>query len=332
MAGLFEINQIGKREDLLDLLTRVDEKATPFMSLVNKGATPRNTYIEWPVDIYDAPSLGGTVDGSDVSSYENHAANRALLSSYLQTFRRTAQVSRLAQEVSDVAGVSDEIAEAIAKKGVELLRDMEATCLSDQEHQADDGSDPYLLRGLGVWIRDTANIAAQTSHQVPAAYRPAAGQYITTATASLTETSIQSLLQTIWSSTGMMGDYKLLCDATLRRAFTDFTRTIATAGYSSRNFDFAGDAKKVSNSTTIFEGDFGTVEVIADNFIGYNAAGTSQTAGRGYLLDMDKIDLRINKNPAVEKFEDRGGGERFLIEARAALQVRNPIGLAQFNP
>ena len=332
MAGLFEINQIGKREDLLDLLTRVDEKATPFMSLVNKGATPRNTYIEWPVDIYDAPSLGGTVDGSDVSSYENHAANRALLSSYLQTFRRTAQVSRLAQELSDVAGVSDEIADAIAKKGVELLRDLEATCLSDQEHQADDGSDPYLLRGLGIWIRDTANIAAQTSHQVPAAYRPAAGQYITTATASLTETSIQSLLQTIWSATGMMGDYKLLCDATLRRAFTDFTRTIATAGYSSRNFDFAGDAKKVSNSTTIFEGDFGTVEVIADNFIGYNAAGTSQTAGRGYLLDMDKIDLRINKNPAVEKFEDRGGGERFLIEARAALQVRNPIGLAQFNP
>lgn len=232
MAGLFEINQIGKREDLLDLLTRVDEKATPFMTLVNKGATPRNTYIEWPVDIYDAPSLGGTVDGSDVSSYENHAANRALLSSYLQTFRRTAQVSRLAQDVSDVAGVSDEIAEAIAKKGVELLRDMEATCLSDQEHQADDGSDPYLLRGLGVWIRDTANIAAQTSHQVPAAYRPAAGQYITTATASLTETSIQSLLQTIWSATGMMGDYKLLCDATLRRAFTDFTRTIATAGCS----------------------------------------------------------------------------------------------------
>ena len=332
MAGLFEINQIGKREDLLDLLTRVDEKATPFMTLVNKGATPRNTYIEWPVDIYDAPSLGGTVDGTDVSTYENHAANRALLSSYLQTFRRTAQVSRLAQDVSDVAGVSDEIADAIAMKGVELLRDMEATCLSDQEHQADDGSDPYLLRGLGVWIRDTANIGAQTSHQVPAAYRPAAGQYITTATASLTETSIQSLLQTIWSSTGMIGDYKLLCDATLRRAFTDFTRTIATAGYSSRNFDFSGDAKKVSNSTTIFEGDFGTVEVIADNFIGYNAAGTSQTAGRGYLLDMDKIDLRINKNPAVEKFEDRGGGERFLIEARAALQVRNPIGLAQFNP
>jgi len=138
-------------KDLLDLLTRVDEKATPFMSLCNKGTTPRNTYIEWPVDNYDAPQLGGVVDGTDVSTYGNPAENRALLSSYLQTFRKTAKVSRLAQDVSDVAGVSDEIAEAIAKVGVELLRNIESTCLSDQEHQADDGTNPYLLRGLGVW-------------------------------------------------------------------------------------------------------------------------------------------------------------------------------------
>ena len=33
MAGLFEINQTAKREDLLELLTRVDEKATPFLSV-----------------------------------------------------------------------------------------------------------------------------------------------------------------------------------------------------------------------------------------------------------------------------------------------------------
>lgn len=332
MAGLFEINQVAKREDLLDLLTRVDEKATPFMSLVSKGSTPQNTYLEWPVDIYAAPALGGIVDGTDVATYENHAENRALLSSYLQTFRRTAKVSRLAQEVSNVAGVSDEVAEAIAKKGVELLRDMESTCLSDQEHQADDGTNPYLLRGLGTWIRDTANIGQQVTHQVPAEYRPAAGQYVATGTSSLTESDIQAVLQSIWNATGMVGDYKLLADATLRRAFTDFTRTVATAGYSSRNFDFAGDANKVSMSTTIFEGDFGVVEIIADNFIGYNAAGTSQTAGRGYLLDMDKVQLRMSKNPTVERFEDQGGGERFMIESRASLQCLNPIGLAQFDP
>jgi len=337
MAGLFEINQVAKREDLLDLLTRVDEKATPFMSMVKKGSTPRNTTLEWPVDTYADPALGGVVDGTDVSTYENHAADRALLTSYLQTFRRTAKVSRLAQAVSDVAGVTDEIAEAISKKGVELLRDMESSCLSDQEHQADTGSVPYLLRGLGVWLRDTTNltavgagsVAGQSVFQVPAAYRATVEG---TATASLTETTIQTLLQTLWTNTGMRGDYKLFADATLRRRFTDFTRTIATAGYSSRDFNFDGASKKVTNTTTIFEGDFGVVEIIADNFIGFSADGSSQEAGRGYLLDMDKIHLRMHKQPTVERFEDQGGGERFMIESRAALCVLNPLGMAQFSP
>jgi len=335
MAMLFEKDQVAKREDLLDLITRVDEKATPFMSLVNKGSTPQNTFISWPVDSYASPALGGTVDGTDVASYDNHAASRALLSSYLQTFRKAYQVSRLAQEVSDVAGLGagNEIAEASAKAGVELVRNMEATLLSDQEHDADDGTNPYLLRGLGLWIRDTANIAAQNGgHQVPAAFRPAAGQINGDPTADITESDIQTMLQTIWSATGMTGDYKLFADATLRRAFTDFTRTIATAGYSQRSLNYDGDGTRISNTTTIFDGDFGSVEVIADNFIGFNAAGSSQEAGRGYLLDMDKIDLRVNKQPTIERFEDKGGGERFLIEGRAALQVRNPIGLGQFSP
>lgn len=345
MSMLFEKTQIAKKEDLLDLLTRVDSKATPLMSLINKGTTPHNTFMSWPVDTYADPALGGTVDGTDVSSYDNHAVNRALLSTYLQTFRKSYQVSRLAQDVSDVAGLGsgNEIAEASAKAGVELVRNIETALLSDQEHDADDGTDPYLLRGLGVWIRDTANITAAGAgslggqgggHQVPANYRPAAGQIIGTATASITESDIQAVLQTIWGATGMSGDYKLFADATLRRAFTDFTRTIATAGYSQRSLNYDGDGTRISNTTTIFDGDFGSVEVIADNFIGANRPGVSfaQEAGRGYLLDMNMLDLRTNKQPTIEKFEDTGGGERFLIEGRSTLQVRNPIGLAQFSP
>jgi hypothetical protein len=40
----------------------------------------------------------------------------------------------------------------------------------------------------------------------------------------------------------------------------------------------------------------------------------------------------MSKNPTVERFEDQGGGERFMIESRASLQCLNPIGLAQFDP
>lgn len=332
MAGLFEVNQSAKREDLFDVLTLVDEKATPFLSSVPRGSTPQNTLMEWPVDSYATPSLGGVLDGTDVSSYENHAERREILRTYLQTFRRSAKVSRLSQEVSNVAGVTDEMARSIMMKTVELGRDIEATLLSDQEHQAEAGTAPYLTRGLSTWILDTANIGNQTLYQVPVAFRPAAAQIDETAAASITESDIQDMLQSVFDTTGMINDFKFFAGSELRRAFTDFTRTIATAGYSSRDLNYDGASGTIRNSTVIFEGDFGSIEVVPSSFIGFTApSGTTPDTSRGFLLDMDKIDLRSHKAPTVERFEDRGGGPRFMIEARCALQVRNPIGLAQFN-
>lgn len=332
MAGLFEPNQVAKREDLFDIMTIVDEKATPFLSSVRRGSTPQNTLMEWPVDSYAAPALGGVIDGQDVSNYENHAENRDILRTYLQTFRKTAKVSRLSQEVSNVAGVTDELALAIQKKTIELGRNIEATLLSDQEHQADTGSVPYLTRGLSTWVLDTTNIASQTLYQVPAAFRPAAAQIDETAAASITESDIQTMLQSVFDTTGMINDFKFFAGSVLRRAFTDFTRTIAVAGYSSRDLNYDGASNKISNSTVIFEGDFGSVEVIPSSFIGFTApSGTTPDTSRGFLLDMDKIVLRSHKAPTVERFEDQGGGPRFMIEARCALAVLNPIGLAQFN-
>ena len=332
MAGLFEINQSAKREDLLDVLTIVDQRATPFMSMCKRGTTPSNTLTDWVVDAYADVAHGGTVDGTDVSTYENHAEKRSLLHSYVQVFRKSAKVSRLAQDVSNVAGVNSEIANAVAKKTVELKRNMESTFLSDQEHQADDGAVPYLCRGLGTWILDTANIASQSGgFQVPSDYRPAAGQIITTAAASLSESDLQTLLQTTFDNTGMSGDYKLFAASVLRRAFTDFTRTISTAGYASRDFNFDGAGKKITNSTTIFEGDFGTIEVVPSSWAGASADASTRDTDRGYMLDMDKVEIAMHKNPTVERFEDQGGGQRFMVESCCSLRVLNPIGLAQFN-
>ena len=335
-SGLSERDQIYKREDVLDVITRVDEKSTPFSSRVRKGQTPHNTYMQWTVDLYDTPSLGGVVDGSDVTSFENHAKDRAILSTYLQTHRRTAKVTPLAQEVSDVAGLKgDELSEAVSKKLVEIARDIEATLLSDQEHQVDDGSNEYLMRGLGTWILDTTNIAGQTLLPVPAAYRPAAAQIVTTATASLTESDIQTPLKSIYDATGMSGSYTWVCGSTLRRQITDMTRFSqfgsTNTPSASREFTFPGTSNRVTETVSFYEGDYGSVEVISSNFIG-SAAGTfAEDQGRGYILDMDKIVLRSHKQPTVHPLSNEGGGERAYIEARCALEVLNPIGLVQFN-
>lgn len=340
MAMLTEPNQVGKREDLLDVLYRIDNRNTPFTSMLNSGSTPQNFLLEWPVDTHFAPRNAAYVGGTDVAEFRNHADERALLRTYMQNFREASMVSRDAVEVSNVAGVSDELGEAIEKMMVAIKRDMEATFLSSQEHQAESGAGtPYLTRGLGNWLVDTANIASQTLYQVPEAYRPAAAQYVTTATASLTDDSINTVLQSIFDTSGMAtGTMYLLAGSVLRAKFTDMTRTIQAGSTNTfeatNNFNYDGNTRSIQKTTDVYQGDFGTVQIELCSYIGCDMTASSVTpdTDRGYLVDMDHLQCRWHKTPTLNRLTDNGGGPRFEIYSRAALQCSNPKAMAQFIP
>lgn len=334
MPGLTEPNQVGKREDLADIYSIVDQKQTPFTTRLNKSKKATNSEFDWLVDGYATPKVSGTVDGTDVADYENHASGRGRLGNYIQVFRRTAKVSRLSENVSTVAGVPSEIGLASAKKLVELKRDIETTLLQNAvDGQADDGTKPYLTVSLGKWIDTTG---PTTPRAVPAAYRTATAQIVTTATSSLTEDgSVQGLLQAIFDATGMSGEFVLYAGSVLRRRFTDMTRTIANATSTAtkvRMFNM-DNSKTVASTTTIFQGDYGTIEIVSSSFIG-NDYTTGGATGKhvGYVVDHDKLHLRSNKTPGRESFDDNGGGPRIMIEAVCGLQVDNPIGLGAFKP
>jgi hypothetical protein len=328
MAGLTEPNQILKREDLADLISIADMKQTPFLTRARKLKMPRNTLFEWGVDAYETPKTTGVVDGTDVSEYEDHSRNRARLKNNIQIFRRTAKVSRLAENVSDVAGETSPIATATAKKIKELGRDMEATFLSSNDAQSESGSAEYLTCAFGTWI----STAGPTTYTVPAAFRTPAAQVISVALTSLVEdTHLQGFLQSVYDTTGMNGDYVMVCGSDLRRRFTDCLRTAATAISASvgrvRTFTSAASETTVSTSVAVFEGDFGTIEVLPSNFIGFSAGAPSKKLG--YLLDFDKCGIKWSQATRGERLPDLGGGPRVLLEAVAGLQVDNPLGFGK---
>jgi len=331
MPSLTEPNQVGKREDLAELYAIVDMKATVFLSRVNKSSKPTNSEFDWIVDSYATPKVSGTIDGTDVADFENHAADRGRMGNLVQVFRRTSKVSRLAEELSDVAGVRSEIALATAKKLVEVKRDNETTLLQNGVNgQVDDGTKPYLTASLGKFIDTTGPTVPRS---VPSTVRTPTASINTTATASLAESDVQTVLKSVFDNTGMNGDFVLFSGSTLRRAFTDFTRTGSSAAGKTRVFNFDGGSKSITQSTTLFEGDYGVIEIVSSNFIG-NDYTTAGNTGKnvGYLVDMNKVHLRSLKRPTVERFPDLGGGPRILIEAVNGLQVDNPIGLGAFKP
>jgi hypothetical protein len=328
MAGLLEKDQVGKREDLADIIAVAEVADFPFTSMLRKGKELGNTLLSWQADAYATPNTSGKIDGKDVTDFENPAENRGLLRTYTQMWERTAKVSTLSQK-SDVAGIGKgkEMAHGVAKKLVEIKKDIEATFLGGNECQADDGTVPYLTRGLDVWIQSTA----QSLYPVPEAFRPTSAQIDTTACASLTETNVQTVLKAAFANKCGVQDLVLFCGVDLRRAFTDFTRT-NTAGSGTavkvRSFNVDIDAKTISATTAVFEGDFGTVKLIPDIYVG----GATADVDRGYGVPMKMAEMRWTFMPEVKPLEDQGGGPRSIIQCAGALVVLNPQGCFKFKP
>lgn len=335
MAATLITNQVGIRQDLSDLIAVVDAKTCPVVSTAKKGSEPINPLTQWQADAFATTGVpSGVLSNTDISSSDfiDNAANRAILSARVQKFREVPSVDDLAQNISEVAGIGKkrEMAKAVTKSLEQIKRSMEAAFCSDQESQEQSGASPYLTRGLGKWIQN----GAQTDLPVAAAYRTPTASVNTTATASLTEANVQDVLQSIYEQTGKVSTYSLICGPNLKRAFTGFTRTqFASTNVAAaiRTLNTEAESKKITSTVDIFEGDFGTLELIPSLFLAKNAS-TAEQLSRGYVLDMDMVELRYNRKPRFQELEDRGGGSRGIVDAICALCVKSPLGLGKFDP
>ena len=119
---LLESSQVGKREDLSDLIATADRKNTPFYNGAKKGAVPKNVVFQWQMDRYNSPvadtsetsnssgndlaGVSSTVDGDDASLTDGFADSntRKLAQNYVHTFDKTVGIGFLAEDVSNVAG------------------------------------------------------------------------------------------------------------------------------------------------------------------------------------------------------------------------------------
>ena len=328
MAQLYERSQIGKREDLADYISLVDAKDTPFVAMAPKGSKPGNTILQWQADNMPATAITGTVDGTDVTSgdYQNLNSGRAILSNYVQIFRRPVRVSPLSVDVSIVAGLKDELAGMVAKGITLMKRDMEATFLSANDGQADNGTVPYITKALGSWISTTGGSVPA----VASAFRTPAASIVggSAASTTLDESMVQGLLTSIYGQTGTFRDYDGIVGTSVKRAFTNLLFTTSqnantNTASSIRTFNREADSETFLSSVDVFEGDFGRIRLHPDAFV--------PAAYKGYVIPMDLCEIRYSSLPEVKDLPDYGGGPARLIEAVAGLVVKNPLAFGKFD-
>lgn len=155
VSGTFTVpNAIGIREDLEDIIYRIDPTETPVLSTIGKGKADAK-YHEWQTQtLIAANGSNAALDGADAATASTQPTVR--VGNRTQIMTKTAAVSGGLQAV-DTAGRANELSYQVLLKGLEMKRDMEASITQNNASQTDNGSVPGISAGFESWIVTNAS-------------------------------------------------------------------------------------------------------------------------------------------------------------------------------
>ena len=315
---------VSNREDLTDVLTILAPEETPVLSSANKSKASA-TNVEWTVDSLSAPSTAGISEGADVTAFTDQFASRARLGNRIQKFRREFMVSDLQDAVDSVGPAK--IAQAEAKAIRELKRDVEATLVGTQDKATEDGAGTAnALRGLGRWL--SAN-AADTD--VPSDYRTPDDSIYTAAEANanpFTESTLNSLITSIFEVNGSSNSLMLVADTGLRRVVSDFARFGANVQDGSnagvRTVNYEGGSGTIKLSVDLYESDHGVVSIVNGNPDCMPNFGGNTANSSGYIVNPDYYGVHELIPMGTSRLPNLGGGERGFVDCALTLGVYHP--------
>jgi hypothetical protein len=301
---------VSNREDLADYVSILAPEETPVLSSATKSKA-KATFHEWTVDSLDPVSTDGTSEGADVTEFSDKYANRARLGNYVQHLRKSFKVSRLQEAVDSVGPAA--FAGAETKASRELKRNVEATLISNNNRQAEDGAgNPYKLRGFGNWV-DSAGPS-----DVPALYRTPAGSIH--ASSTFTEVILGNLITSIYRVNGFANGLTLVADTALRRLISGFAKT-DTVSNAIRTFNQDSASKKIVLAVEVYMSDHGQVDIVNMN---PDTAPDTINKDTGYLINPDYYEVAELVSMGSERLPDLGGGPRGFVDWTGTLVVKHP--------
>ena len=308
-------NDVSQREDLANFISMITRDETPFMSSIGKTKATA-IYHEWQTDSLTAPGNSRVGEGTDYripgdndTPYGNSGTPdslggqfnvvgelRSRLGNYTQINGKTIAVSGTRRAI-DQAGIADEYAYQLKKRGTELRRDVEHDLIHSYNVASSTGA--RTMGGFQSFINDASGLfsgaAASgtviangatfvaspggTTAVTPAEANVGVGTHtyiptVDSSRVSLSLSDIDSVMQRIYQEGGKAS--KIMLSPKLRRDFSDL---MVTDSGVRRNIDMDG---KLRQSVDIYMSDFGDLMVVPNyimglrNLVGGVAAGTTE--------------------------------------------------------
>jgi len=325
MGSVNAISQVGKREDLADIVAVADAKNTPVTSMMKKGKKPTNALYSWQAGGVPEPDTTAIPDGKPVDNTEDMSGNRQMLYGRVHKIRRVPAVTELAEDVSTVAGIESEFKSAKANAILAVKRAIEAIFCGDQDSSLVGTTN--TCRGLGSWISSTA----QSDLPVAADYLTPASSVFSGNLSDLTEDDLRGIMQSIYEQTGQQLDLDGAVGTALKSAISKMTifQDDVDGKVNVRTFFKQLDDNELSAKVDIIKGDFGTVRLFPTLWNHWtnkngNTKGYADTK-RGYFLDMENIEMCANKLPGFKPLPEDDSGPRGVVSAIVGMKVYNPL-------
>jgi len=292
------VNSIN--EDLHQIIFDISPTETPVLSMAAQGKAS-NTLHEWITDALEAADgTNARIEGDDKTAQAITAPSR--LVNYTQISDKTVVVTGTQRAVDNV-GTNDELGRQIAKKGLELKRDMETIITGNQAAVAGDNGTARKLRSLEAWY-PTANSSRGTGG--------AAGTTTLAATDATTgdlrvvrETHLKDVLQKVWTSGGMPD--VIVAGAVNKQRISGFG--------GNANRQITADDKKLVAAVDVYVSDFGTLKIVPDRF---------SRARTVHVLQSDMISVDFLRKSYRSPLAKSGDSDKELLGMEYTLRVNNP--------
>lgn len=239
MATWTSYDEVGKAEDVSDIITNIDPTDVPFQTSI-KSESIHNVQHQWQEDSLAAAADNKQVEGADAPT--EAATATTMRSNYTQILANRIKVSMTADRVK-LYGRKSEIAYQLAKKGKEIKRDLE-----------------YAFVGIGVNAAVAGN--SSTAREM-ASYVSLVGSNTTNTNAgtprAFSETITLDVMKKIYNEGGEASILMIKpADASI---VADFGQV------ADKRIRDLGQSKTVVHAVSVYMSPWGEVKVVMNRFL-----------------------------------------------------------------
>lgn len=324
-AGTMQtFQQIGRREDLSNLIFDISPTEKPFTSAVKKTKATQSKH-EWQTDALAAASAtNAIIEGDD--STANTADPTVRLNNELQTLRKTVQVAGRARKI-DAAGRADEFEYQLKKRMAELGRDLEAALTQNNAATAGSAASAPLMASFESWIASASTAVgnyfsvgtgtAQTSAGADGTLgRPITAPVDSTVAGTLTEASLKYVIKEAWLKGGEPS--LVMCGPEVKQKISGSFTGIATRFRDVRS----GQQAEIISGADAYVSDFGMVTIVANRFM---------RARTVLVIDPQYLGIASLRGFTMERLAKTGDSDKAHIVGDYTLEVRNSLAQGKIS-